>query len=115
MKRCIEAFGSFPADDVSKQFAFPGSETGMVVGIPHLPSLSECLVGELGKRGVGSECQIQVAVCQSAVGSRVASARKQPLGLAIQGMKPALQKHLTVGRTIATALHEFAIVVPPCF
>ena len=115
MKHCVEALGSFPAHQASKEFASPRSESWNVVRTVHLLSFSECLVGELGKRRVGFKCQIQVSVRQSAVGSGIASARQQPLGLAIQGIKPAPEKHFTVSCTVAPAVHELAIVVAACF
>jgi hypothetical protein len=53
---------------------FPRSESRNVPSTAHLLSFSERLVGELGKRWVGSACQIHVAVRQGAVGSRIARA-----------------------------------------
>src|ERR1700688_1194344 len=115
MKSCIQLLGHLPTQNTAEKVAFPRSKSRNVVRTAHLLGFSECLVGEPGKRWVGSECQIHVAVRQSAVGSRIASARQQPLGFAIEGMKPALQKHVIVGRTIATTLRDFAIVVSACF
>src|ERR1700692_695768 len=107
MKSCIQLLGHLPTQNTAEKVAFPRSKSRNVVRTAHLLGFSECLVGEPGKRWVGSECQIHVAVRQSAVCSRIASAPKQQLGFAIQGMKPAPKKHLTVGRTIAPALREF--------
>src|ERR1035441_4134117 len=99
MKSCIQLLGHLPTQNTAEKVTFPRSKSRNVVRAAHLLSLSECLVGELGKRWVGPECQIQVAVRQSAVGSRIASARQQPLSLVIQGMKPAPEKRFTVRRT----------------
>src|ERR1035441_8008884 len=115
MKSCIQLLGHLPTQNTAEKVTLPRSESRNVASTAHLLSFSECLFGEFGKRWVGSECKINVAVRQSAVGSGIASAPKQPLGLAIQGMKPTPEKHLTVGRTIAPALNEFAVVVPAGF
>ena len=83
MKSCIQLLGHLPTQNTAEKVTFPRSESRNVVRTAHLLSFSECLVGELRKRWVGSECQIHVAVRQSAVGQD-RSAREQPTPLALQ-------------------------------